>query len=269
MTDHADNFAEGSGDHQTNLHESVAGLAGLVAGHDSLEHLLTEVAIFAMGAVPRADGAGVTMLEAGRPDTIVASAQFVRDVDNIQYRLGEGPCISAAAEGRTKSSGELNQDPTWPGFGPMAAELGVHSALSLPLMLAGEVLGAINVYAHNHNAFDAAAQHMGELFAVPAAIAIHNARLLDQSHRQTARLETALTSRTTIDRAIGIVMARSGITGDEAFVRLRIMSQRDHVKLNLVAERLVEQAVRRTRAHQTESQPVSAPKQRKRYGDDS
>jgi GAF domain-containing protein len=256
-------------DDADNLSESMAGLAGLVAGQDSLEHLLTEVAIFAMGAVPRADGAGVTMLEAGRPDTIVASAQFVRDVDNIQYHLGQGPCISAAAEGRTKSSGELSQDSTWPDFGPKAAELGVHSALSLPLTLAGEVLGALNVYAHNHNAFDAASQRMGELFAVPAAIAIHNARLLDQAHRHTARLETALTSRTTIDRAIGILMARSGITGDEAFVRLRIMSQRDHIKLNLAAQKLVEQAVRRTRAHQTDSHPVNAPKRRKRYGDDS
>ena len=73
-----------------------AGLAGPICGQDSLEHLLTEVATFAMMAVPGDDAAGVTMLE---PDTIVASAQFVRDVDSIQYRLGEGPCISAAATG--------------------------------------------------------------------------------------------------------------------------------------------------------------------------
>lgn len=240
-------------DEQIALRASLAGLAGLVAGHDSLTHLLTEVATFTMVAVPGADGAGVTMLESGEPDTIVASAQFVRDVDDIQYRLGEGPCISAAAEGRTNSSGELAEDLSWPSFGPRAAELGVHSALSLPLKVGGEVLGALNVYAHSRNAFDAASQRMGELFAGPAAIAIHNARLLDQAQRQTERLEAALTSRSTIDRAIGILMARSGITGDEAFVRLRIMSQHDHIKLNLVAERLVEQAVRRARAHQSDA----------------
>ena len=231
---------------------SLAGLAGLVAGQDSLEHLLTEVATLAMEAVPGADGAGVTMLEAGEPDTIVASAPFVREVDKIQYRLGEGPCISAAAEGRTNGSGELSEDPSWPDFGPKAAEIGVHSALSLPLTVVGEVLGAINVYAHKRKAFDEAAQRMGELFAAPAAIAIHNARLLDQAQRQSARLEAALSSRATIDRAIGILMARSGITGDEAFVRLRILSQRDHIKLNLVAERLVDQAVRRARAHHSD-----------------
>jgi GAF domain-containing protein len=266
VADDGDPNAERSSDDQAALRVSLDGLAGLVAGQDSLELLLTEVATFAMGAIAGADGAGVTMLEAGEPDMIVASAQFVRDVDNIQYRIGEGPCISAAAQGRTNGSGELSQDPSWPDFGPKAAELGVHSALSLPLVLAGEVLGAINVYAHRSKAFDDAAQRMGEVFAVPAAIAIHNARLLAQEQRRTARLEAALTSRATIDRAIGILMARSGITGDEAFVRLRILSQRDHIKLNLVAERLVDQAVRRARAHQTGTQPVYAPKGRKRYG---
>jgi GAF domain-containing protein len=253
VTDVVNNSDEPSADDQVALDAGLAGLAGLVTGQDSLEDLLTEVATYAMMAVPGADGAGVTMLQAGEPDTIVASAQFVRDVDNIQYRLGEGPCISAAAQGRTTGSGALGEDASWPEFGPRAAELDVHSALSLPLLLAGDVLGALNVYAHSRNAFSATSQKMGERFARPAAVAIHNARFLDQAQRQTARLETALTSRSTIDRAIGILMARSGITGDEAFVRLRIMSQHDHMKLNLVAERLVDQAVRRARAHQSNS----------------
>jgi transcriptional regulator with GAF, ATPase, and Fis domain len=253
VTDDVNNSDEPSAVDQVALDEGLAGLAGLVSGQGSLENLLTEVATYTMIAVPGADGAGVTMLESGEPDTIVASAQFVRDVDNIQYRLGEGPCISAAAEGRTNGSGALGEDASWPQFGPQAAELDVHSALSLPLKLKGDVLGALNVYAHTRNAFSPASQRMGELFAGPAAVAIHNARLHDQAQRQIGRLETALVSRSTIDRAIGILMARSGITGDEAFVRLRIMSQHDHMKLNLVAERLVDQAVRRARAHQSDS----------------
>ncbi|WP_375503793.1 GAF and ANTAR domain-containing protein [uncultured Jatrophihabitans sp.] len=228
-------------------------MAGLVSGRGSLESLLTEIATFAMLAVPGADGAGVTMLEAGQPDTIVASAQFVRDVDTIQYRLGEGPCISAAASGETNGSGALGQDASWPVFGPRAAELDVHSALSLALKVNTDVLGALNVYSHAYDAFDGSSKRIGELFAAPAAVAIHNARLLDQTLRQAARLEVALTSRSTIDQAIGIIIARSGVTSDEAFVRLRIMSQHEHIKLSLVAERLVAQAMRRARVKRSES----------------
>lgn len=252
MTDDANQSDEKPADLQA-LRTALAGLAGLLTGQGSLEHLLTEVATFAMLAIPGADGAGVTVLESGGPDTIVASAQFVRDVDDIQYRLGEGPCISAAAEGRTNRTGELGQDGSWPQFGPQAAELDVHSALSLPLKLHGNVLGALNVYAHRRNAFTGASQRMGEQFAGPAAVAIHNAWLLDHVQRQSARLESALTSRSTIDQAIGILMSRSGISKEEAFVRLRMISQHDHIKLNLVAAKLVDQAVRRARANQTSS----------------
>src|SRR6478752_2814622 len=43
---------------------------------------------------------------------------FVEQVDGIQYRIGEGPCITAAATGGTVRSGSLTGDPRWPGSGP-------------------------------------------------------------------------------------------------------------------------------------------------------
>ena len=51
-----------------------------------------------------------------------------------------------------------------------------------------------------------------------------------------------------IDQAIGIIRSRSGDSAEEAFDRLVRMSQAENVKLRVVAERLVEEAVRRARA---------------------
>ena len=233
----------------------IEGLSTIVSGADSMQRTLVSVADMALKAVSAADGAGVTLLEAGAADTIVASAGFVRDVDSIQYRLGEGPCISAADSGTTTSSNNLGLDASWPTFGPMAADLGIHSALSLPMLLDGEVIGALNMYAHSHDAFTAESRRTGELFATSAAVVLHNARLLDQMQRETQRMQRALTSRATIDQAIGIIMARSGVSADEGFVRLRIMSQRDGKKLHLVAQTVVNEAVRRARARRTGSPP--------------
>lgn len=227
------------------LAAGLAGLSGLMAGSGTLEQLLTEVANFAMLAVPSADGVGVTMLEAGHPDTIVASATFVQDVDSIQYRLGEGPCISAAATGGTMQSAELSGATEWPTFGPLAADLGIHSALSLPLIVNEDILGALNVYAHAPDAFDGSSRHIGEQFARPAAVAIHNARILNQVQRSAARLEAAVVNRSTIDRAVGMIMLRSGVSADDAFVRLRIMSQHEHVTVAVLAAKLVAEIVRR------------------------
>ena len=89
-----------------------------------LEDLFTRVATYAVRAIPGADGAGLTLLEADRADTIVATATFVSEIDDIQYGLGQGPCITAARKGQTIMSGSLGSDPRWRKFGGAVARLG-------------------------------------------------------------------------------------------------------------------------------------------------
>lgn len=109
---------------------SLSGLSGLLTDHRPLEATLVRVAQFAVQAIPGADGAGLTLLETDRPQTVVATADFVRTVDDVQYGLGEGPCVSAVADGRTFVSGNLGGEPQWPRFGPRVGRLGVHSAVA-------------------------------------------------------------------------------------------------------------------------------------------
>ncbi len=233
------------------LAASLTGLSGLLSGHRSLEQGLVRVAEFAVRAIPGAAGAGLTLLEADRPQTVVATDEFVTAVDDIQYGLGEGPCVSAVAQGRTFISGNLGGDPQWPHFGPRVGRLGVHSALSLPLLLPGQVLGALNVYAHGRDVFDEHAVAMGEAFSPQAAVSVHNAQLLDQAERLVAQLQQALTSRAEIDQALGVMMSRTGDTAPEAFGKLRALSQTRSVKLTEVAREVLGEAVRRARARHT------------------
>ena len=234
------------------LQTSLGDLAGLVTGTLGLSELLERVATFAAHAIPGADGAGVTLLRVDRPDNLVealaASHPFVAEIDEIQYvTLNEGPCITAALEGRTVCSGSLGGEKMWPRFGPRVGRLGVHSALSLPLLLPGQVVGAINVYARGKDVFGEHAAELGELFAAPAAVAVHNAQILDQALTLTTQLQAALTNRPIIDQAIGLLRGRTGGTAEEAFDRLRAISQSEHTKLIDVARQIVDQAVNRAR----------------------
>jgi AmiR/NasT family two-component response regulator len=68
------------------------------------------------------------------------------------------------------------------------------------------------------------------------------------AQERAERLQQALTNRSVIDQAIGIIRGRSGATAEEAFARLMKISQDENVKLHLVAERLVEISVQRARA---------------------
>ena len=185
------------------------------------------------------------MLEAGRPDTIVKTGPFVKQIDDIQYGLGEGPCIAAAAHGEPVRSGSLGADERWPRFGPQASALGVHSVLSLPLRTPDGVVGAMNVYAHDRDVFDERAEHLGMLFAVPAAVAVQNAHTLAQTARLASRLQAALNAKAEIDQAIGILRSRSGITAAEAHRRLRTLSQSQHSKVSEVAAAIIKTAINR------------------------
>jgi GAF domain-containing protein len=240
------------------LQASLGDLAGLVNGTIGLPELLERVATFAVHAIPGADGAGVTLLRLDRPDNrveaLAASHPFVSEIDEIQYvTLNEGPCITAALEARTVRSGSLGGEKMWPRFGPRVGRLGIHSALSLPLLLPGQVVGAINVYARGKDVFDDHAAELGELFAAPAAVAVHNAQILTSALTLTAQLQTALSSRPIIDQAIGLLRGRSGGTAEEAFITLRTISQSEHTKLADVAQHIVDEAVRRARARHTNS----------------
>ena len=241
------------------LQAGLAGLAGLVTGSLGLDELLARVATFATNAIPGADGAGVTLLnvEGGADHRVVALASsdpFVTEIDEIQYvTVNEGPCITAALEGRTVRSGSLGGEKMWPRFGPRVGRLGVHSALSLPLLLPDQVIGAINVYAHGKDIFDEHAAQLGELFAAPAAVAVHNAQVLTQARALAGQLQKALSTRPVIDQAIGLIRGRTGATADEAFARLREISQTEHTKLAEVAQRIVDEAVRRARARHSAS----------------
>lgn len=259
FTENADGLPSGSLSAQqasadaADLRAGIDDLAGLVAGSLGLPELLTEVSTFAVRAIPGADGAGVTLLQVDRMDNMVealaASAPFVAEIDEIQYAtLKEGPCITAALERRTVRSGSLGGEKMWPRFGPRVGRLGVHSALSLPLLLPDRVVGAINVYAQGKDVFDQHAAELGELFAKPAAVAVYNAQILADALALTVQLQMALSTRPVIDQAIGLIRGRTGRSAEEAFTQLRAMSQSEHRKLADVAQHMLDEAVRRARA---------------------
>jgi len=250
--------SEESGGDEAGLHASLTELAGLVTGSQSLNEVLASVATYAVHAIPGADGAGVAVLRVEYPSHRVearaASHPLVAEIDDIQYfTLNEGPGITAAVEGRTVRSGSLGGEKMWPRFGPRVGRLGVHSALSVPLLLLGQVVGAITVYAHAKDAFTDHAAYLGEQFASPAAVAVHNAQVLAKAQELTFQLRTALSTRPIIDQAIGLLRGRTGGTAEEAFARLRELSQAEHTKVVVVAQRLVDQAVHRARGRRRKS----------------
>jgi anti-anti-sigma regulatory factor len=226
------------------LRNSLVTLEYLATSERELNDVLTRVAHSAVLVIPGADGAGVTLSQDGRAQPGAASAPFVAEIDAIQSRINQGPCITSAAGARTVRSGRLAADPQWPHFGARIEHLGVHSALSIPLQTPDGVLGAMTVYAYATDAFDERGVRIGELFAVPAAIAVENARVLTQAKLLASQLQVSLQNQEVIDQAIGVLMSRLGCTPDVALEQLRLIKQTEDETLNTIALRIVEDAVK-------------------------
>ncbi|KMO84196.1 hypothetical protein BST22_27025 [Mycolicibacterium chubuense] len=231
----------------------LAGLRGvteLVADSRTVAELLGDVAHFAAVAIPNVDGASTALVgEPFKVRAVTATADFVETIDKVQYdELREGPCLTCMLTGRVAVSGSLGSDDRWPHFGGRVARMDVHSALSLPLTVGGEVIGAINAYAKARDAFGEHAVVIGMQFAGSAAVSVYHAQLLNAARARTEQLQRALGSRAVIDQAIGIIRSRTGASAEQAFERLTQLSQQDNVKLVALAERMVDEAVRRARA---------------------
>ncbi len=227
------------------LARSVSGVGGLSSVSLPLKELLTRVASYAVHAIPGADGAGLTLIEADHADTIVATADFVTAVDAIQYGLGDGPCIMAAREGRTVISRSLRDEPRWGAFGGLVADLGVHSVVSLPLRVGDEVFGAMNVYAHAHDAFDERSAELGEAFAAPAAIAVQHAQVLEQTRRLAEQLQEGLATRMVVEQAVGFLIGRDRLDVDGARRSLQALGEQRGQAVAVVAQALIDDAGRR------------------------
>jgi GAF domain-containing protein len=205
-----------------------------VAEH-SLESLLATVTSLAAGLLPGPPAASVTVLRNGVPLTLAASAPLAQELDEIQYRHGNGPCVEAAATGHLVVVAAPGTDTRWGPVGPVVAGRGVRGLLSHPLPGREAVSGALNLYARG----DAGSLTALARFADHAVVPVSNVLLYRGAVQRAEHLAAALDSRAVIDQAKGILMERFKLTADQAFHALARVSMQTNLKAREVAERLV------------------------------
>jgi len=102
------------------------------------------------------------------------------------------------------------QEQRWPRYIPRAVEAGLRSQIGVQLYVDEETLGGLNLYSTSSDTLDESSEHVAELFATHAALALGHAR-------HAENLSTAISSRKSIGQAIGILMERYEMDEDRAF----------------------------------------------------
>lgn len=201
-------------------------VVGLVESH------LDSFAVAAARQLAGVVGVAVTMVSTGgEPRTVGASNPLVRRVDEVQFRVGQGPCLDVLAGGGPYDVTDLAADPRWPTYGRAAADLGVHSCSSLPVRVEGDVLAVVKAYVGDVGGLDAARRALlGEL-ADELASSVALARTLTAYAREVGDRTDAMNTRRIIDLALGIIMERAHCGPDEAYELLRRQSQHGNVRV--------------------------------------
>ena len=183
----------------------------LQESHGGVEETLRAITATAVGAIPGAEECTVTYVTGRRKvEPRAATGELPSQVDEVQDRLGEGPCLDAVWEEETLRIEDMRAERRWPRFAAEAAQSGVLSAVSFQLFVEGDNLGALNVYARMPHAFGEESEDVGLVFAAHAAVALSGAQNEDHLRR-------AVTSRDLIGQAKGILMERYKLTADQAF----------------------------------------------------
>ncbi|WNG95443.1 GAF and ANTAR domain-containing protein [Mycobacterium sp. ITM-2016-00318] len=218
-------------------HLRIAEIVQELYGRDDVDSdtVIAELAEHAAVEVPGAQYAGVTVTRNGRHiETPAATHKWPILLDEIQQRHRQGPCLSAAWEEKTIHVRDLETDERFPLYArDVLAETPIRSVMSFQMWIAGETMGALNVYAETPNVFDDKTRAVGLVFAAHSSVAWNAARRDEQ-------FKKALASRDVIGQAKGMLMERYGVNAIQAFDLLRKLSQDSNTPLIQIAADLVE-----------------------------
>ena len=215
-------------------------LGRLSFAEHSLESVLQRVTALATQVLPGEPVTSVTIIDRGRPTTVASSGDLALRLDQVQYDLGSGPCLAAAATGEQSELVDTRAPTQWAEFAARAVEQGCGSVLSFPLPVQELTPGALNVYSRPFRVPDRRTLDLVARFAAYAVVPVSNMYLYESAVELVGHLQTALDSRAVIDQAKGILMERFKLTADQAFQMLTGVSMQTNTKVRDVAARFVQ-----------------------------
>ena len=225
-------------DGTSDLAETLTAVAREIHTPRDLDSTLQTIVQVAARSLQNVDHVGITLSHSdGEMETKAATDDFVWQLDRLQYDLGEGPCVHAMETAKVVRVENAKDDPRWPHFMKPAVEMGLRSQLGIQLYADEHTLGGLNMYSTSADTIDPHVEHLAELFAQHASIALGRAQREEHLH-------DAITSRQLIGQATGIVMERYQLNETRAFDYLIRVSSHSNIKVRDVAQELVDQANR-------------------------
>jgi hypothetical protein len=169
-------------------------------------------------------GVAVNLMSAAGSDGVMAASDDrSRDLDELQFATGEGPCHEAFAARRPVLTPDLRSviDGRWPGYSSAMLDAGVGAVFAFPLQVGAVVLGVMDVYADRAGSLSQEQAAAALTCAHLATEILIDGDLFSTDGRLDRDLSTVLDHRAEIYQAQGMVVVDLGVEPAEALARMR------------------------------------------------
>jgi GAF domain/ANTAR domain len=192
-------------------------------------------------------GVGLALMtDDGPAGTVAASDGGALQLEELQFTLGQGPCVDASRTGRPVLTPELaGAYRRWPQFAAGADAAGLRAVFAFPLQIGGIRLGVLDLYrdttgelsrsdlAHALSFADAATQLLLDLQAQDTAQGLPPPHAL-----------AVLDDRAEVHQATGVVSVRAGVSLGEALALLRARAYAEGRPIGELARDVLDGVVR-------------------------
>lgn len=177
----------------------------------------------AVRALP-ATGAGVSvMTHEGVRGVAAASDPACEALEELQFTLGEGPCIDAFTSRRPVLEADLATGASrmWPAYLPAALQHGVRAVFAFPLQVGGARMGVLDVYRRTPGILSADSLAQAQTFAEVAVECLLDGQQNASRGRTDRTLDRALDFQFVVYQAQGMAMVDLGVPLADAMVRMQ------------------------------------------------
>jgi GAF domain-containing protein len=231
---------------QALLLRTLSRFAAVLPARYDLQETLSELTE-SVTAVLGLCGSWVTVSDQGELRSVNGVDQAFAELDRDHTHLHPFPCPCREAY----SSGEMvrvtdirHESARWPEFSAAATRLSMAGVAAVPMRLADEIIGALNLYSPEPRDWSDQDMAVAEVLASMATSYIVNASKLSQQEQLSQQLQEALTSRVVIEQAKGIVSQQRSVTLAAAYQLMRTHARSNNASLRVVAEAIVSVGLR-------------------------
>lgn len=174
--------------------------------------------------ITQMSGAGIMLMDGDLPQGSVCTTDVVSAlIEELQFTLGEGPCVDAYEQRRPVVEPDLADPvtPRWLAFTPPAVEAGARAIFGFPLDVGGARIGALNLYRDRPGPLSDDQYADALVMAGVAAQAVIAMQADAAPGALGAALEVGTNFQFVVHQASGMVAVQLGVTVTEALIRLR------------------------------------------------